>query len=124
MTLIQTLKVEAFPVLLYGKKFWGGLKDWMTETLIPNFIDGEDIDIFRVVDSPEEAVKLIRKGVKTHWWKPEDEELRKAAGNGSSKKKGPMAGGKSSNTGEGTRYGSRPQRTGKRHAAAGRKAEQ
>ena len=31
LTLIQTLKVEPFPVVLYGSKYWGGLVEWMRE---------------------------------------------------------------------------------------------
>src|SRR5881398_3882137 len=50
ITLIQTMKVEAFPIILYGSTFWSGLVDWMTETLQPRFIDPEDLNIFRVVD--------------------------------------------------------------------------
>src|SRR3989440_4186181 len=42
LTLIQTLKVEAFPVLLFGKKHWSGLLDWMRDQLLRGFIDPED----------------------------------------------------------------------------------
>src|SRR5207253_1078015 len=38
LTLIQTLKVEAFPIILYGSKFWGGLAEWMRDSLIPQYI--------------------------------------------------------------------------------------
>src|SRR5438270_8121311 len=47
LTLIQTLKVEAFPVLLYGSEHWNGLIGWIREQLIPEYIDPEDIDVFR-----------------------------------------------------------------------------
>src|SRR3954447_10643039 len=76
VTLIQTLKSEAFPVLLYGSEYWGGLVDWMREHLVPRFIDPEDVDIFRVVDEPADAVRLIRRGIKSHWWRPLDAELK------------------------------------------------
>src|SRR2546421_9491641 len=80
VTLIQTLKTEAYPVILFGTPYWSGLVDWARKQLIPNFIDREDIDIFRLVDTPEEAVKLVRQGVKKHWWMPLDEAGFQAGG--------------------------------------------
>ena len=124
MTLIQTLKVEAFPIILYGSAYWTGLAEWLRAQLIPKYIDPEDIDIFKIVDSPQEVAKLIKAGVKRHWWKPLDEELTTIAGNGSSRKKTPLSGAKAGDTGEGTRYGRRPKRPEKAHAKAGRKPQQ
>src|ERR1700736_1141326 len=72
LTLVQTMKIEAFPIVLFGSAYWGGLIDWMRSTLIPRFIDEEDIDIFRVVDTPQEAARVIKQGVKRHWWRPLD----------------------------------------------------
>src|SRR3954464_14516789 len=51
VTLIQTLKTEAYPIILFGKSYWSGLVTWLRETLIPHFIDGEDVDIFKIVDT-------------------------------------------------------------------------
>ena len=115
LTLIQTMKIEAFPILLYGCKFWSGLVDWIRGTLAPHFIDSEDADIFRLVDSPEEAARVVKQGVRRHWWRPLDDELSRAAGNGTNKKKTPLAGPKAGDTGEGTRYGKRPKRPDKEH---------
>ena len=53
VTLIQTMKSPALPVILFGKSYWTGLVDWMRQNLKPNFIDGEDLDIFRIVDTPQ-----------------------------------------------------------------------
>lgn len=114
MTLIQTTKVEAFPVILYGTEFWQGLVYWMKKALIPNFIDKEDVDIFRIVDSPAEAVQLVKEGVKTHWWAPIDEEPIEAAP-GPMRVPTPLSGYKTQDTGEGTRYGKRPRITTKKH---------
>ena len=66
MTLSQTLKKEAFPIILFGRDYWSGLVNWIRDILIPSFIDGEDIDIFKLVDTPAEAVKLVKQGVKKH----------------------------------------------------------
>jgi len=124
ITLIQTLKSEAFPVLLYGSEYWDGLVAWLRRQLIPKFIDPEDIDIFRLVDTPEEAVKQIRQGIRKHWWRPLDDELEALAGNGRQRRQLPLAGSRSVNTGEGTRYGSRPERTSKKHARPEKKPSQ
>ena len=117
LTLVQTMKIEAFPIILYGHQFWTGLVDWMKSTLCPHFIDPEDTDIFRIVDSPAEAVRVVRQGVKKHWWRPLDDDLSKAAGNGAFRTKNPLAGPRAGDTGEGTRYGKRPKRPDKRHVA-------
>jgi uncharacterized protein (TIGR00730 family) len=126
LTLIQTLKVEAFPIILYGSEYWGDLAKWIRKTLKPVFIDPEDTEIFRVVDSPKEAVRLVKAGTKHHWWRPLDPDLRTATGNGRRAKKKPMesASEASDDTGEGTRYGSRAKKTTRRHAKPERKPQQ
>jgi len=121
LTLVQTLKIDAFPIILYGSKFWGGLVDWIKQQLMPNFIDAEDIDIFRIVDSPEQVLKLVKSGTKKHWWRPGDFEQIKGALKGAGKSHVPLAGYKSDDTGEGTRYGRRPRISAKKHISAGRK---
>ena len=117
LTLIQTMKIEAFPIVLFGSEFWSGLVRWMRQTLTPHLIDPEDVDIFRIVDTPEECVRLIKQGVKRHWWRPADEELTRAAGNGAARTKTPLTGPKAADTGEGTRYGKRPKRPDKEHVS-------
>ena len=122
LTLIQTLKVEPFPVVLYGSEYWEGLVRWIRQSLGPNYIDPEDVDVFRVVDSPRDAVRVVREGLKKPWWKPLDDELARKAAPGTVKEP-PIAGGKA-DTGEGTRYGKRPRQTTKAHARAGGKPQQ
>ena len=117
LTLVQTMKVEAFPILLYGTEFWAGLVDWIRGRLSPHFIDEEDADIFRLVDSPEVAVRAIKQGIKKHWWRPMDEALLKSSGDGVHRHKNPLAGAKAGDTGEGTRYGRRPARPDKKHVS-------
>ena len=124
LTLVQTLKVEAFPIILYGSKFWTGLVDWMRAQLRPSFIDPEDTDIFRIVDRPQDVVKLVKQGIKKHWWAPLDGELTKATGTNGFGKRTPLSGPKSSDTGEGTRYGRRPKRPDKKHVESPRKPQQ
>jgi hypothetical protein len=123
MTLIQTLKIESFPVILFGTPFWSGLVEWMRHQMIPKTIHGEDLDIFRLVDRPADAVTLVRESQKRHWWHPKDKELKQIALQASSHK-GPMSGANSTDTGEGTRYGCRPLRAKGKHAAPGKKPQQ
>src|SRR5438067_414163 len=78
LTLIQTLKVEAFPIVLFGSSYWRGLGEWIDRIVKPAYVDPEDTDIYRIVDDPREAVRLIKTGVKKHWWKPLDGDLRAA----------------------------------------------
>jgi len=126
LTLIQTLKVEAFPIVLYGTKYWTGLIEWIKAELRPEFIDSEDTDIFKVVDDPAEAVKLVTRGVKKHWWRPLDDELRAVATNGAAGGKTPVHGPSAGvdDTGEGTRYGKRPRRPDKKHIVSKKKPQQ
>ena len=60
LTLIQTEKLSDFPVVLVGKDYWQGLIDWFRNTMLKErMINEEDFDIFHVVDTAEEAVKVI-----------------------------------------------------------------
>lgn len=61
MTLIQTNKIGRFPIVLVGSEFWGGLLDWFKETLLKERMISEgDLDLYRVVDSADEAVAHIK----------------------------------------------------------------
>jgi len=63
MTLIQTLKVEPFPVICIGHDYWDGLINWIRTTMLGEFhaINKEDLELFRVTDDVEEAVALIKQ---------------------------------------------------------------
>jgi uncharacterized protein (TIGR00730 family) len=62
LTLIQTGKIRRFPVVLMGRKYWEGLIRWMESTLIDErTIDAEDLNMFYLTDSAEDAVEYIVK---------------------------------------------------------------
>src|SRR3954464_9100794 len=60
LTLIQTKKIGRFPIVMVGKKFWAGVIDWFKKTLVAEkMIHEEDLNLFNLVDTPEEAVAVI-----------------------------------------------------------------
>lgn len=62
LTLIQTRKIKPFPVVLIGKDYWQGLLDWMKERMLgEDMISPEDMDLFHLTDSVEEAISLVKK---------------------------------------------------------------
>jgi uncharacterized protein (TIGR00730 family) len=62
ITLIQTSRIDRFPVVLVGKDFWKGLVKWVEGCLIEyKTVDETDLALFTVVDSPQEAVAAIKK---------------------------------------------------------------
>ncbi|WP_242676910.1 TIGR00730 family Rossman fold protein [Rhodococcus sp. ABRD24] len=60
LTLVQTRKITRFPIVLMGTEFWGGLIDWVRNTL-EHFgkISPGDSDLIHVTDSVEEAVRIV-----------------------------------------------------------------
>ncbi|RRD43567.1 TIGR00730 family Rossman fold protein [Buchananella hordeovulneris] len=64
LTLVQTHKVRSFPLVLVDSQFWGGLVDWLRDTLVARgMISPGDVDLFTVVDTPAEAVAHVVKAV-------------------------------------------------------------
>lgn len=60
MTLIQTGKIEHFPVVLVGAEYWQGLLDWARRTLLPAEAIGEDdLSILHVTDDPAEVARIM-----------------------------------------------------------------
>lgn len=61
LTLIQTAKIARFPVILVGSDFWSGLLDWFKQTLLKDgMIAEEDLNLYRIVDTADEAVAHIK----------------------------------------------------------------
>jgi uncharacterized protein (TIGR00730 family) len=66
LTLVQTKKIEPIPIVLYGKDYWGPFVELFEKVLLKEYqtISKEDLDLFQVVDSVDEAVKYITKVTK------------------------------------------------------------
>jgi uncharacterized protein (TIGR00730 family) len=60
MTLIQTNKIGRFPIVLVGKKYWVDMIGWIRKALLAEGMIAEtDMNLFSVVDKPEDAVAVI-----------------------------------------------------------------
>ena len=60
LTLIQTHKIQHFPIILVGTSFWSGLLGWIQNTLLAQkTISKEDLDLFKLVDTSDEVVETI-----------------------------------------------------------------
>ncbi|MFI0774957.1 TIGR00730 family Rossman fold protein [Streptomyces sp. NPDC021212] len=62
LTLVQTKKVTQFPIVLYGSSYWGGLVDWLENTLIAEGkASPQDLELFHLTDDIDEVVDLVTK---------------------------------------------------------------
>ncbi len=61
LTLIQTHKIGKFPIILVGKDFWGGLVDWIKETLLKSYgnISPDDLHLVDLVDNEDEVIEIL-----------------------------------------------------------------
>ena len=63
LTLVQTQKIQDFPIVLFGSQYWQGLLDWLKEAMIPNgAILPADLEMLQVTDDPDEVVRWIFEG--------------------------------------------------------------
>jgi uncharacterized protein (TIGR00730 family) len=72
ITLIQTNKIERFPIILYGSKFWSGMLEWIKSTLLDENenISPEDLDLINIADEPEEVTRVIDEFYQTYLLRP------------------------------------------------------
>ena len=63
LTLIQTMKIERFPVILYGSDFWSGCVEWIKNTVCQKFnnVSTNEMLLFEVVDSKDEIIDILKK---------------------------------------------------------------
>ncbi|HEU5367222.1 MAG TPA: TIGR00730 family Rossman fold protein [Ktedonobacterales bacterium] len=60
LTLIQTGKVEMFPIILFGSRYWSGLLDWIKALMLAESkISPEDLELMQIADSPEEVAQIV-----------------------------------------------------------------
>tara|TARA_R110000868_G_scaffold145181_2_gene365120 strand:+ start:15424 stop:16110 length:687 start_codon:yes stop_codon:yes gene_type:complete len=71
ITLIQTNKIEKFPIILVGTEFWKGLMEWVKDTMLKaGNISAKDLDLIKLVDTKEEVVDIIDSFYKGHTHSP------------------------------------------------------
>ena len=71
ITLIQTDKIASFPIILVNKKFWSGMIEWIKDRLLEEKkISPQDLNLFEVVDTAEEAVNKINSFYEKYTFKP------------------------------------------------------
>lgn len=76
LTLIQTGKTRNIPIILVNASFWKGLLDWFENTLVPeNTISAEDLNLFKLIDDPDEIVKAIFDHYEDRDFEPSEDEL-------------------------------------------------
>ncbi len=64
LVLIQTKRIKPFPIVFIDSSYWGGLVDWFRQTMLARgFLSEEDLELFTVMDTPEQAVAFIRRHV-------------------------------------------------------------
>ncbi|NGP86906.1 TIGR00730 family Rossman fold protein [Fodinibius halophilus] len=71
MTLIQTKKINTFPIVLIGVDYWEGLVDWIKERMVEEgTIAADDVRLFHLTDDPDEAVNIICEFYQKHTLSP------------------------------------------------------
>jgi uncharacterized protein (TIGR00730 family) len=66
LTLVQTGKIDHFPVILFGSDYWAGLLDWLrSRVAVEGKIDEGDLELLRICDDVEEATAIIATSFRT-----------------------------------------------------------
>jgi uncharacterized protein (TIGR00730 family) len=67
ITLIQTRKIARFPIVMMGKEYWSGMLEWIKNKMVTDGnISEKDLELFIVVDEPDEAVRHIEEFYKKY----------------------------------------------------------
>lgn len=75
LTLVQTERTRRIPVILVGSAYWVGLIEWFKGTLVQEgAIDAAHLDLFQVMDEPEEVVEAIFRYYEHRGFEPSAEE--------------------------------------------------
>jgi hypothetical protein len=63
LTLMQTRKMKKVPIVLYDSNFWNSLLSWIKETVDKSYVNQENFELIRVVDSIEEIMSIVESEV-------------------------------------------------------------
>jgi hypothetical protein len=78
LTLVQTGKTRRIPIILVGGTFWRGLIDWFRDTLVAEgTISAGDLDLFQVIDTPQDVVNAIFDYYEHKSFEPSEKEREK-----------------------------------------------
>ena len=68
MTLIQTKKIEKFPIIMVGTEFWEGIMAWIKSTLLEKFnnVSATDLELIHLVDTEDEVIEILDSFYKKH----------------------------------------------------------
>ena len=59
--LMQTDKIQEFPIILMGRSYWDQMHDFLAQTLLPEkTIDNDDLDLFQCTDDPKHVIDIIK----------------------------------------------------------------
>ncbi len=63
LTLVQTRKIPALPVILVGSSFWKGALEWLEKTVLAQerYISPGDLELYKLVDSADEAFRALKE---------------------------------------------------------------
>jgi uncharacterized protein (TIGR00730 family) len=67
LTLVQTNKIDHFPIVLYSSSYWTGLLDWIGDQMLKaGCIGQDDLKLVKVVDDPNEAARIVIDNSREH----------------------------------------------------------
>ncbi len=65
LTLVQTLKIPPMPIILVGRKFWGGMLEWVEDELLAQkLIGNDDLKLYDLADNPAEVMEILKEKLK------------------------------------------------------------
>lgn len=72
LTLIQTMKIDKFPIVLVGTEYWAGLLDWIQNVMLEREgnINPDDLFLFKTADTANEVINIITEFYKTDVLQP------------------------------------------------------
>jgi uncharacterized protein (TIGR00730 family) len=71
LTLIQTEKIPHVPIILFNSTFWNEFLSFIKDKMLMTYhtIDFKDLELFKITDSPDEIVDIIKHSPVSDWWR-------------------------------------------------------